>query len=203
MRHWILGNGSSLKDTPLELLQGEVVWGMNRPPVKPTYYYCMDVNERDDRWQEAVRANLNCEKVFLRDEWKHLFSGDNITWLPICERHHWYAADNYRKRAESWHLPEVCTAFGSMYVVMQLAVLNGATEIDLLGCDLFTGDGDHYTRDYPEYVDQLSRNQIEEHIHRVARRSSPVPIFNMTIGGSLEIHPRKDVYEVLCDRERV
>ncbi len=204
MRHFILGNGPSLNDTPLDLLKGEVVWGMNRPPIKPTYYYCMDVNERDRHWQDAVKRNLDCKKVFLRNGWQGMFRGENITWLDICERHHWYAADNYRKRAESWHLPELCTAFGSMYVVMQLAVMNGATEIYLLGCDLFTGQGDHYRDDYPELVDQVARNQIERHIHMVARRSSPVPIYNATIGGALDIHPRVDIFEVLNhEKEKV
>lgn len=203
MRHFILGNGPSLNSTPLWLLEKEITWGMNRPPMKPTYYYCIDVNERDNHWQDAVRANLDCEKVYLRSEWKGLFAGTNISWVNICEKHHWYAADNYRKRAESWHLPEICTAFGSMYTVLQLAVLNGATEIFLVGCDLFTGKGDHHLKDYPEYVDQVTRNQIENHIHLVSRRSSPVPICNATIGGMLEVHPRVNLFEVLNVKEEV
>lgn len=197
MRHWIIGNGPSINQTPLELLKGEVTWGMNRPPIKPTYYYCLDVNERDHVWTHAVKENLDCKKVFLRDEWRGIFQGENITWIPICNKHHWYAADNYRKRSESWHLPSVCTAFGSMYVVMQLAVLAGATEICLVGCDLFTGKDDHYSPDYPEYVDQKERNVIETHIHLVAKRSSPVPIYNCGMGGMLDIHPRKDFFECL------
>jgi hypothetical protein len=197
VKHFILGNGPSIKQTPLDLLKNRITWGMNRPPIKPTFYYCMDVHERDRGWRDAIRANLDCARVFLWEGWKEEFEGRNIVWLPRCERHHWYAADNFRRRAESWHLPDVCTAFGSMYVVMQLAVLYGATEIHLLGCDQFTGTGDHYREDYPEFVDQNVRNQIEQHIHTVSRRSSPVPIYNATIGGSLEVHPRVNLFEVL------
>lgn len=205
MRHWILGNGASLNRTPLELLAGEITWGMNAIhllPFKPTHYFCMDVNERDKNWQEAVRANLDCERVFLRSDWGGMFQG-NITWLDICKRHHWYAADNYRRRAESWHLPELCTAFGSMNVVMQLAVLNGATEICLVGCDLFDGQADHFSDRYPAFVDWQSRNEIEQYIHAVCKRSSPVPIYNCTIGGMLEAYPRRDFYEVIGEKEEV
>jgi hypothetical protein len=34
-------------------------------------------------------------------------------------------------------------------------------------------------------------------VHTVARRSSPAPIYNATIGGMLEVHPRVDFFEVL------
>lgn len=204
MRHFIIGNGHSLQNTPMELLKNEITWGMNAIyllPFQPTYYYCVDVNEKDTNWQAAIEANLNCRKVYLRDDWQDLFSG-NIEWVKICERHHWYAADNYRKRAESWHLPTLCTAFGSMNTVLQLAVLNGATEIFLVGCDLFAGPA-HFSGKYPAFVDQKERTLIEEHIHRIARRSSPVPIFNATVGGSLEIHPRVDLFEVLDAKEKI
>lgn len=204
MRHWIIGNGYSLNSTPLDLLKNEITWGMNAVhliPFRPTYYYCIDVNENQKSWQEMVQANLHSKKVFLREEWRGMFRGANIEWIKICERHHWYAADNYRKRAESWHLPEICTAFGSMHTVLQLAVLHGATEIYLVGCDLFDGKQDHFSENYPAFVDQKERNLIEVHIHQVARRSSPVPIYNATIGGYLEVHPRVHIMDVLNAKE--
>lgn len=196
MRHWIIGNGASINQTPLYLLKNEITWSMNRPPCKTRYYFCMDVNEQDEHWQEAVQESLKTSHCFLWEGWQGRFEG-SITWLPRCKRHHFYAADNGAKRAEAWHLPELCTAFGSMYVVMQLAVMQDATEIYLVGCDLFNGANDHYRKDYPEYVDQRGRNLIETHIHTVAKRSSPVPIYNATIGGALEVYPRRDIYEVL------
>lgn len=202
MRHWIIGNGPSLKQTPLHLLRKETTWGMNAIhllPFSPTYYFCMDVNEEQADWRDMIRANLKSH-TFLWEGWKDVFQG-SITWLARCKRHHFYAADNGAKRAEAWHLPELCTAFGSMYVVLQLAILAGATEIYLVGCDLFNGINDHFDGNYPAFVDQLGRNQIETHIHTVAKRSSPVPIYNATIGGSLEIYPRVDLLEVLKGKE--
>lgn len=173
---------------------------MNRPPIKPTWYLCWDVNELDTEWPEYVRQNLDCEKVYLRSSWKEQFKGD-ITWLDPCdkpkERHTSYPADHLDKRATSWHLPTICTAFGSMYPALQIAVMNGATEIYLVGCDLFTGQGDHYDSAYPEYADWKVRNYNENYLHRVSHMSSPIPIVNCTVGGSLEVYPRADMRDIL------
>jgi hypothetical protein len=53
MRHWIVGTGKSLLDTPLDLLKGEITWGMNRihkyydrTDWRPTYYAFVDLLER-------------------------------------------------------------------------------------------------------------------------------------------------------------
>lgn len=88
--------------------------------------------------------------------------------------------------------------------MMQLAVKMGYDEIYLVGFDLFTSKHDHFSESYPE-INYLweERNKIELHIHNVARRSSPVPIFNATVGGNLEIHPRVDIYEVLKGKQNV
>jgi len=34
-------------------------------------------------------------------------------------------------------------------------------------------------------------------VHTVAKRSSPVPIYNATIGGNLEVYPRVNMLDVL------
>ena len=199
MRHWIIGNGPSLRDTPLDLLKDEVTWGMNAIHLagfKPNNYICVDVNAKDPEWQNTIIRHLDCDKVFLSNDFSNLFSGD-ITWINKCPKHHYYAADNHMKRAEHWHLPDLCTAFGTMNVALQLATLNGADEIALVGCDLFTGSDDHVTEKYPNYVSYRTRNMIENQIHKVARRSCPVRIVNATIGGNLEVHHRVNFYEYL------
>jgi hypothetical protein len=201
MRHWILGTGPSIKQTPIHLLKNEITWGINRPPMKPTNYFCIDVNEQDVEWKKPIKANLDCDKVYLSRDFKNDFCGWNIEWVERCnrpkERHHSYPADHIDKRATSWHLPRLCTAFGSMYPVLQLAVLNGATEIYLVGCDLFTGQNDHYDSNYPHYADWRVRNETEKYLHQVSAMSSPVPIYNATIGGKLEIYPRVEFERIL------
>lgn len=73
----------------------------------------------------------------------------------------------------------------------------GYDEIYLVGVDLFTKKKDHFDESYPSYAVWEERNKIENHIHEVAKKSSPIPIYNATIGGKLEVYPRVDIYEIL------
>lgn len=219
MRHWIVANGLSLQDTPLHLLRNEVTWAMNRIHLhygrtewRPTFYFMVDYNQQNKRnyWKDCISAHWNTPK-FL---WRGFRDGDklfpdldpignvpNTTWIERCKKHHYYAGDNYKKRAESWHLPEICTAFSGIGAMMQLAVLNGATELYIVGADLYGPDYriNFFTPDYQD--DMRPRQDIDNinmtQVHMVAKRSSPVPIYNCTFGGKLEVYERKDIYEVL------
>ncbi len=81
--------------------------------------------------------------------------------LPKCKHHH-YAWDNYMKRAEGWHLPQICTQY-RLGTLIQLAYLSGADKIQLKG-----------------YEDTDENRQAL----RVARRSCPIVIY----GEEKEIH---------------
>ena len=223
MRHWVIGSVKSLLETPLDLLKGEVTWGLNRihkfysrTSWRPTYFVMVDYNQQNPEgyWQECIKAHWNTRKWLwegFRDG-HPLFPdlgdgvGDvpNTTWIPRCKKHHYYMADNV-KRANSWHFPEICTAFSVIGAAMQLAVLHGADEIYLLGCDLYKPDyrenffDEDYTGDYRQRDELDNANMIQA--HTVARRSSPVPIYNATIGGSLEVHPRVNFFDVIGAKE--
>lgn len=219
MRHWVLGNGRSLRETPLERLQGETVWAMNRihlyypeTSFRPTYFFMCDWNQQNPKnyWRECITAHWHTPKWLwtgFRDGHRYFPElepiGDvpNTTWIERCEKHHYYMGDNYSKRAESWHLPELCTAFSGIGTVMQLAVQQGATEIYLLGCDLYESnyENNFMVREYAN--DPRDRSEIDNinmtQVHEVARRSSPVPIYNATLGGALEVHPRVNFFDVV------
>ena len=168
----------------------------NKTDWRPTYYFCMDVNPNDRKCWNAIEANLDCKKLFLYDLWKDKFSGDNIEWLPRCKKHHPFPVHS-RNAVQEWHLPTICTAHGSMSPMMQLAVTMGYEEIYLVGIDLFSRKKEHFDENYPFYAVWEERNKIENHIHEVAKKSCPVPIYNATIGGRLEVHPRVDIRKVL------
>jgi len=84
-------------------------------------------------------------------------------------------------------------------MTIQLAVQEGATEIFLLGCDLghTAGAGNHFT---PQYAASRPitehkarwRNLANKMGHEFAKANSPVPIYNATLGGSLETYERVD-----------
>lgn len=219
MRHWIIGNGSSLRKTPLEKLKGEVTWGMNRIHLyypetawRPTYYFMCDFNQQNppNYWRECIRAHWDTPKWLwrgFRDGHKYYpdleAMGDvpNTTWIDRCERHHYYMGDNYRKRAESWHLPEICTAFSGIGAMMQLAVQNGASELYIVGADLYEAD---YKKNFVVegyQADLRPRDETDNtnmtQVHMVAKRSSPVPIYNATLGGKLEVYERVDIMDIL------
>jgi hypothetical protein len=203
-RIFLIGNGPSLNKTPLELLKKEDTMAMNaidliydKTDWRPTYYFCMDVHPHDTHRWVAIESNLNCKKLFLWDQWKDRFQGENIEWIPRCKHHTPYPV-SHPKALQNWHLPTICNAHGSMSPMMQLAVKMGYDEIYLAGVDLFTSKHDHFSEKYPA-INYLweERNKIELHIHNVAKRSSPIPIFNATIGGSLEIYPRVDINQIL------
>ena len=224
-RWFVLGNGPSLNDTPLDKLIGENTIGMNRIHLiydkvkwRPTIYMKLDYNPYlKDEWQYNVKLHLDMGiKCYL---WEALKDGlpeehpnhdilpsgvgdhPNAVWVKTCKCKD-YSWEN-TKRAKSWHLPEICTAFSTISVSMQIAILEGATEIYLLGCDLgMTSGKTHFVEDYlpeeshhREYTEWMNGNFIQSHI--LARDSSPIPIYNSTVGGDLEVHPRRDINEVL------
>jgi hypothetical protein len=217
MRHWIIANGASLNHTPLDLLKDEITWGMNRIHLhypktswRPTYYLMVDWNQQNPHnyWKECIKAHWNTKK-FLWDGFRDghpyfdlepIGEVPNTTWIPRCKKHHYYMATNW-KRAESWHFPTICTAFSGIGAMMQLAVQEGATELYIVGADLYVPDyrQNFFTENYTD--DQRPRDELDNvnmtQVHTVARRSSPAPIYNATIGGMLEVHPRVDFFEVL------
>lgn len=217
MRHWIIANGKSLLDTPLHLLKNEITWGMNRVHLlydktswRPTNYLMVDYNQQNPKnyWKECIKAHWNTKKYLwegFRDgapyfDLEPIGEVPATTWLKRCKKHHYYMADNW-KCAQTWHLPEICTAFSGIGAMMQLAVMNGATELYIVGADLYVPNYkenffiENYTSD-PRPRDVLDNaNMIQ--VHTVAKRSAGVPIYNATVGGMLEVHPRVNIYEVI------
>jgi hypothetical protein len=226
-RIFLVGSGPSLKVTPMDALIGEDVMVMNKWnrisnelgfKLKPKYYFKIDYNSYDHlSWKgEIAWAKDNCEKLFLWEQFRtgykvghsnheHMPDGVgnltdvNVQWIKKC-KHTPYQWDNW-KAVQSWHLPELCTAFGGMSTMIQLASLE-YDEIYLLGCDLgYTPDRtkNHAIRDYT--IDDSNKVEMDNGnmttLHKMARRCCPVPIYNATIGGYLEVYPRVNIFEIL------
>jgi len=225
-RVFVMGNGPSLKDAPFNLLENEACLAMNRinfmwneviPGLKwrPTHYLKIDHNfythtTWKDEVMEVVSTGIPC---YMWDGFKDGLPekhpnhdtlpdgiGDhpNITWLPRCE-HHYYMAPN-PMGSQGWHEP-VCTGYGGMSTMLQIAA-RMFDEIYLLGCDLNYGSDykkNHFTDKYCD--DMRDRSEMDNlnmmKLHEMAKECSPVPIYNATPGGSLEVYPRVNIMDVL------
>lgn len=227
-RIFLLGSGPSLVDTPMELLKNEDIMVMNKFGrindyhgwgMKPKYYFKIDHNTVDRTQVEEITWGLeNCEHLFLWEMFKTGYPekhpnfetlsegvGDipKTTWIekcPLkCRQYYW---DNHAKTTE-WHLPELCTAFGGMSTMIQIAADRlEYDEIYVVGCDLGYTPHQELNHAIPNYTtDKRDKSEIDNgnmlHLHNMAKKCSPVPIFNATVGGELEVYPRVDILKLL------
>jgi len=215
---YLVGSGPSLKETPIDDLDGDIFtmnkWGRIASQLgftkKPKYYLKIDHNTVDMCHKEEIQwAVENCEHLFLWEQFKTGYPkghpnfdtmpdgvGElaNTTWLKKC-KHTPYQWDNTIKAVQSWHLPELCTAFGGMSTMIQIASTLGYDEIHLLGCDLGYTNDVNKNHAIPAYTkDKRDKSEMDDGnmttLHKMAKRCCPIPIFNATIGGKLEVYPR-------------
>ena len=219
-RCWIVGNGLSLRETPLELLKDEVTFGVNRihkiyefKEWRPTYYVRMEIDPLD--WREAAVWHAeNGYKCYYASHIAHTVAElrrpdwplDNVVAIRMVCRHT-KSSYSYGVKPEGWHFPKLCCYGSVVNVTTQIAVLEGYNPIYFVGCDLgYNEQGlNHFDDDYGNWneMDQSERNETEEHMHEVIKEECDrrnVEIFNATVGGQLEIYPRIDIREILNER---
>lgn len=214
----MLGNGRSLKQTPLHLLINEHVMGCNKIAKLPlpfplTYYVKQDHARFDvDTPEMQISPHIGNSKMMLWNAFRDGSQGQeiigmgdlpNTTWISRCEKHHYYGIDDF-KAAQSWHLPGLCTAYNTISLMAQWAVMMGYDEIYLVGCDAEYTDGhtDHFDSNYYQKVDEdyARRNTRNvHHAHKIIKRSCPVPIYDATMNGKLDIYPKVDLERILSD----
>ena len=227
-RIFLVGSGPSLVNTPWELLKREDLMVMNKFGrmdtyhgwgMRPKYYFKIDHNTVDRTQVEEITWGLNnCEHLFLWDMFRTGYPerhpnyetlskgvGDipNTTWIEKCpEKCRQYYYDNHKATTE-WHMPTLCTAFGGMSTMIQIASMwLGYDEIYLLGCDLGYTPEQSKNHAIPNYtIDKRDKSALDNgnmlHLHKMAKRCCPVPIYNSTVGGELEVYERRDIWEVL------
>jgi hypothetical protein len=211
-RIYLIGNGKSLLETPLEKCRPAM--GVNKigEIFQPDYYVKVDYSpfsEDPDEWKAEVlpmvKRGIPCLlwDVFrdgVKDpnaawgDWIPEGIGDhsNVTWVSRCKHHEyppWLLAD--------WHKP-YCTAYNSINIMAQWAVRLGFSEIVLVGCDLGFTDGitDHFAPYYKQvdsgYVQR--NNTFALAAHEAIKRNCLIPVVNGTVGGELETYPRINIH---------
>ena len=230
-RAWIVGNGPSLNETPLDLLRGEISFGMNgiwmlykRLRWRPTHYYMVDFNTAVSRdvWEKAIRIHQDMGiPMWLSEIYRDGFPeghpnhkdlpegvGDlpNVTWVKPC-KHQPYHGGN-AKGAQAWHLPEICTGYNHISGMMQVAVNEGFGPLYLLGCDL-DYKADHRLNHFdPEYNNTDTRDIAEqlqtdaEWAHKISHASAPVQIYNCSYSRGLSEYPFRNMKAVLAAKKK-
>jgi hypothetical protein len=176
VKHIIIGNGPSLSPGLLRSLDG-ITWSVNRiwkmfdkTDWRPNNWVRSEFplyNEEDVKEDFRIMRNVdNCHLWIQKGFEGHsnLFAGSNWTTFETCNG-----------SEHAWHLPRICAYGTVVHTAMQLAIINGATELELVGCDL--GMPAHfYGQEGISDGDELALNA-----HRVAAWCSPVPIHVRTI----------------------
>lgn len=209
MRAFIIGNGPSLKKTNLDLLQHEISFGCNRISMhynstkwRPTHYVRAEEPGilLPETYQDDIllHDSLGCEiwaNGYFFQNMKELGRQDNIHLIRACT--HYLSNFDEDVCPTQWHLPLLCSFGSTVNVAIQIAVNQGYDPIYLVGCDLGYREGghNHFTPEYEKGLEGALRparyanlNTFMAHVNAV--RSSPVKIYNATIGGELEVYER-------------
>lgn len=195
MRAFVIGNGPSLSNTPLEKLVGERTYAVNeiwrmfdKTTWRPTDWVHGEIEGQNDRVVTSMKHIAPTDaRMWLPGGFYRLAGRKDVIYGRPVIPYVWCD----RRTPEPWHLDlgdYICKYGTSVHVAIQIAVVNGASEIYLLGCDL---GGKHF------YNEDFNLSDMSANAHQIARQCSPVPIYNATIGGSLEVYPRVKLEDIL------
>lgn len=226
MRVFVIGNGPSLKRTPLDLLQGETCVAMNRIHLvyprttwRPTHYVKTDHNPSlTEIWKDETRLQYELGiTCYLWEGFRYGLPekhpnhdtlpdglGDlpGVVWVERCEHHYYHHDSRIDRRSHGWHFPGLCTAYSGISPAIQVAYMLGADEIYLVGCDLGYGRSkgyDHFSTDYSKDTRPLGEWDTLEVLeaHKICKQSCPVPIYNASLGGTLNLYPCVNLTAIL------
>jgi hypothetical protein len=183
---------------------------------RPHYYVRLESThtnrrtESDDIAQVRHPCVMYLHKGLLRSvRWNEINPKTRVETFHTCQ--HGYPYESEFKEHD-WHLESgmdsLCNMGTSLTVALQIAVLLGFGPLYLLGCDLGYVDGaeNHFVEGYSnDYVLRPAAdvNRDLYAAHKAAARCSPVPIYNATVGGKLDIYPRVVMEDVLRGRVQV
>lgn len=206
-RAFVVGNGKSLRQTPLENLVGEVTFAVNNihliyPDTKwrPTHYVRAEeaTTLGPEDWRESMDVHfaLDCE-IWCNEWFARIDRTRSVNIIRPCT-HYRLHFDN-PECPHLWHLPILCNFGSSVNVAVQLAAQKGYSPIYLVGCDLGYVDGkpNHFNDQYEHGKEQDARfaNLDTLYAHMIASRSK-AKIYNATIGGELEVYERVEFEEL-------
>lgn len=144
-RCFIMGNGPSLNKTPLEKLEGEYVWGLNRCYMlfdriqwKPSFYTAVDARVVSDIALEINELSRECTETLFFFPLEFYIKGilknrENTMWYRQIAMDPLEGPKGYFSLNAAHYLRGVNTV---SIAALQLAVYMGFNPIYLIGCDL-------------------------------------------------------------------
>lgn len=208
MKCFVVGNGTSLNETDVDMLAGTPSFACNRINLlypeknwRPDYYVHPESLAPDLPYiRENIELGVECwigehfapPPIGVMD----IQDAPNVHWLKNCHHHiHDYTSSEV---PDEWHMPQPCSFGGSVNVAMQLAVLMGFDEIVLLGCDLkYNRKSSHFSQAYEHGGEQepfiAARNALFGHLQAlnwIRRKKKNIKVWNATPGGLLELWER-------------
>lgn len=210
-RCFIIGNGPSLKQTNLGLLRNEITFGLNRiyllfPELGYQTTYHVTVNDHVLRQFKDDILKLEPFRFLTERARSVVGNAPRTAFLRTIDPYR-FSKD---VRRGVWEGATVT------YVAMQLAYYMGFGEVVLLGVDhnfaskgdphkLVTSAGPDQNHFHPDYFGkgvewQLPDLELSEYAYRLAKRAYEADgrrITNATVGGKLEVFPRRSLEEVL------
>lgn len=150
-RVFIVGNGPSLKNTPLNLIKNEYSMAMNRIELiypetdwRPTYYFQMNSASSRKENLESVQKHIDLgHPCFVNKEFEKELSNvyNNIYYLNIVGTDKKPTYDNrIGNLSDYWSTniqQKVYKYSTSLHSVVQVAQYMGFKKIYLIGCDLY------------------------------------------------------------------
>ncbi len=134
----IAGNGPSLNDMPVHLLEDMPSFGVNYCPFFPDYYVCVDHDiliNFPDKISSQIKAAKTAYIAAKEAETSYLLQGKNV---------HLVWKDENKFKAEKF-----MSGFTVVYVALKMAFYLGFDEIHLFGVD-HSPAWDHYVEGYPK-----------------------------------------------------
>ncbi len=220
-RCFIIGNGPSLKQEDLDLLQTEITFGMNRiyeiyPQTqwRPTYYMAVDNDFLLGNKKEL--NNIGAQIEFLAIDINVPIDDISANVIRILE-HTDFKLNKWNDRSS--HISEDVSQYFSVgytvtFTAIQLAIYMGIKEIYLLGVDFNYSvvrdekgkvHKDTTVKDYfsgQKYASTVLNYNSVLYAYQKAKEYADthnIKIYNATRGGKLEVFERKSIDSVFKD----
>lgn len=213
---FLVGNGPSLNDTPLDFLEHHYSFGMNQINLiydqtvwRPTFYTA--ITARGWHWSDDWRQNI-WENVMIHNLVSFVSRDIPLRGINVYPLNMRYKADfnGRHTRLFSTNCAKTVGHLGTtMYSAFQIAVWMGFNPIFFVGCDLGykAENGEsrgHFRDDYwgdrgkrqpmtEEMCERINRNTLLAHeAAKAYADANNIKVYNATVGGELEIWPRMD-----------